>query len=86
MSIENIKQELLNKKLQLIEVDKNGVIIKSDNAIFTLKEGSNISVLNPFFTDITKQVSAKNNAIYFPCVNIVDNQKEWLVTTHLKPT
>lgn len=75
----DVKEKLLDKKLQLIEIDNNGKVLSSDSTLFTIKKGTNLADFNPFFFTIADQVSAKNKAVYYPCVNLQDDKKQWLV-------
>ena len=66
----NLKNEILKRRIQEIELNDKGVIIESDDAIFKLPEGSSISDLHPFFLGVIPLLSTLKDSLKIPCVNV----------------
>ncbi len=66
----NLKNDILNRRIQEIELYDNGIIIESDNSIFKLPEGSSISDLHPFFEGVIPLLPSVKDSLKIPCVNV----------------
>ena len=77
MSIETIKKEALNKKIQVIEVTNSTEIVASDNTIFKLKPKQKLTELHPFFYTLVEILQDIKEPLQFPCVNIeIENTRK----------
>lgn len=70
MSLEKIKNEFIKGKIQLIECTIDGVIIDSDNSLFTLNKGETLADMSPFFYSVVALFPDIKKTIHIPCVNI----------------
>jgi len=69
--IENIKQQYIKDKIQFIEVSKDGVILDSDNNLFTLNRGDSIYNVHPFFESIQYHFDEISGSEFtISCVNL----------------
>lgn len=67
---EKIRNKYLHNKTQVIEIDKLGVIIKSDNNLFNLKSKQSIFQFHPFFETIPFLLEENNNEYTFTCIHL----------------
>ena len=77
--MENENQKKFYKKVQLVTVDKSGVIIYSDANLFKWNVGSSIYDAHAFFSIIDSlkdEDHSKENEFTFPCVHL--NEEEGL--------
>ncbi|NND62468.1 MAG: response regulator [Flavobacteriaceae bacterium] len=65
-----LKEEILNHRIQQVEVSEDGIVINSDNALYPFKKGESITSLHPFFEGIKYLLPSLSKNITFPCVNI----------------
>ncbi|MBT8277266.1 MAG: hybrid sensor histidine kinase/response regulator [Bacteroidia bacterium] len=66
----NLKTEISDRRIQEVELNDEGIIVESDNAIFELAEGSSISDLHPFFEGVLPLLSSLKDSLKIPCVNV----------------
>lgn len=71
---DSLKINLLNSRIQEVEIDDSGKVLSSDDAIFSMPAGSSVGQLHPFFEGVLPLLSTVKDTLSFPCVNI-DNQK-----------
>lgn len=71
MDIFELKNDFFKKKIQVLELTKKGVVLKSDNTLFPIAEGVNLPSVHPFFYAITPLLEQLQEKIQFPCVNLV---------------
>jgi len=70
MSLEKIKDEFINGKIQLIECTVDATVIESDNSIFNIEKGIQLVDVSPFFYSIVALFPELKKTIHIPCVNI----------------
>jgi len=85
MDIASLKQELLLARIQSIKINGKGVVIESDNALFTVKDGDSITTLNPFFEGVIPLFENITEKLNIPCVNLVLNGKLFIMDVVLLP-
>lgn len=67
--LEKHKQEYVNKNLQFILLNENGVVIESDNKLFDISAGVSLREVHPFFESIPP-VKNLDKELDFFCVNL----------------
>lgn len=70
MHNKSIREEFLDKRYQLVTVLKDLVVKESDNVLFHIEEGSNITDFHPFFYTLTTLFEEKEPSTHFFCVQI----------------
>lgn len=65
-----LKTEILDRRIQEIEITDQGVIVASDNSIFDLPEKSTIADLHPFFEGVIPLLPTVKDSLKIPCVNV----------------
>ncbi|MGL6068105.1 MAG: hypothetical protein ACRC0I_05050, partial [Sediminibacterium sp.] len=70
--IDTIREKLITPKNQVVLLNREGQVIASDNHLFPLTIGSDITDLDPFFETISALVIEENQHIPFNCVVIPD--------------
>ena len=65
-----LKNELINSKIQVIELDKSGIIISSEDTFLNFPVKKSITSIHPFFEGIQTLLSGITDTLKFPCVNI----------------
>jgi len=70
MSLSQLKEEFSNNRIQQIELSPKGVVLESDNALFPIITGKEISSFHPFFEAIQSLLPSLERSINFPCVNV----------------
>jgi two-component system, sensor histidine kinase len=74
--IDNIRNKFLIKNTQTIILDKNGVVIQTDNLLFPIEINSKIHDFHPFFEVGFDEILKKpNNIQTFYCVHIETEKK-----------
>ncbi|UOB16167.1 ATP-binding response regulator [Abyssalbus ytuae] len=68
--LKNLRNKYVACNIQLILVDKNGIIAESDNNLITLKEGSSIFDLHPFFFSLESLFLSPEKEYTFTCVHL----------------
>lgn len=76
--IEGINKFFLNK-IQTIELDNNGLVLNSNNQLFSLVKNSNLKSFHPFFEIITNIFEEDNQEIFFNTVQL-DFDNKLIVT------
>lgn len=67
--IESIRNKYLYDKTQIIEFDKNGFIVNSDDSIFKTKKVKSIFEFHPFFETLSYLLESENEEVTFYCVH-----------------
>lgn len=74
----------VEKKIQLIETDKNGKVKNDSTNILTLKKGEFLPKKFPFFESIFTIIADISSNTIFPCVEFIDDSgKKWLIDVTL---
>ncbi|RMA66182.1 ATP-binding response regulator [Ulvibacter antarcticus] len=75
MELGKYKDEIYNRKIQIVEVDLKGSIIESEDSLFKLHKSQNIKDVHPFFEGILPLFEKLSEKINFPCVNLQFSEK-----------
>lgn len=67
---EKIRNKYLYNKTQIIEIDKLGTIIASDDNLFSIDLGSSIFNFHPFFETLPFLLEENNNEYAFTCIHL----------------
>ena len=81
--IEKIKSLIYNKKLQVIQLDKNGLVVDTENTVFNIKKNTKLTDLHPFFESIAPLFETLIEPIEFACVNLEIDNKEIIADINL---
>ena len=84
MKIEDIKNNYILNKTQLIILDESGQILQSDNHLFKLPISIAITEIHPFFETIQVLLNQANESITFNCVHLSYKSKEGIYDLILK--
>lgn len=78
--LHQLKHQLLDFKTQAISFLLNGTIVESDDCVFKLNKGDNLSTLNLFFESISFILEDEHEfPVFFPSIEITDNNKDFTV-------
>ncbi|MBT8299822.1 MAG: response regulator [Maribacter sp.] len=78
ISLERYKEAYVNKNIQFIVIDFEGVILESDDTFITVSKGGFIYDIHPFFTSFTAILDALEESITYNCVHIENLGKEFI--------
>lgn len=70
MSNKDVRKQFLDNRFQLITVSKVLKVLESDNVIFHLNEGSDITEFHPFFFTLASLFDSHEASQHFFCVQI----------------
>ena len=70
MNISEIKKELFDSKIQLIQLSYDGVVIESEDTIFNANVDAKLATYHPFFEAIESLLITVDSKLHFPCVNM----------------
>ena len=70
MGINKFRDEIYDSKIQILQIDSQGIIVESDDTIVEIKTNTSIAEIHPFFEGITPLFDIFSEKIHFPCVNI----------------
>lgn len=70
MGIQAFKEALYASKIQIIQIDKEGEILESEDTLFVTSKNKFVAELHPFFEGIQPLFSNASQAINFPCVSL----------------
>lgn len=70
MMLEEYKKKYTKAVIQYSVLDYNGIVLESDNNIFSNFKNNNISNIHPFFYSIIPQLEVENNETVFSCVHL----------------
>ena len=74
--IEQLRNNYLIKKTQIIVLDKKGFVVESDNLLFPTTTKTRIEELHPFFETVLLLLKEKDKETTFYCVHLeINNQK-----------
>jgi signal transduction histidine kinase/CheY-like chemotaxis protein len=68
--LSDIRKEFLDNKHQFLIISKNNIVKASDNVIFDVAEGSDITDFHPFFFTLSTLFDEDENSRHFFCVQI----------------
>jgi len=64
------KEKYTKPQIQYFEVDFNGVVIESDETLFSKTISLNISEIHPFFECLFPLLDSKNESFEFTCIHL----------------
>ena len=70
MGLKDIKAYYVNNKVQIIAVDSDGVILSSDDVLFTFKKQEKLEAQHPFFYVLLPLFAEGSTEESFPCINL----------------
>lgn len=85
MTPQSIKDTMVKTKIQVVEVDTNGIIISSENTLITLAGKKPLADVHPFFMGIEAMLDSLGETVRFPCVNIETEKEDLIVDIELIP-
>ena len=83
MSLNEIKAYYVNNKVQIIEVDNSGVVISSDDVLFTFKAKEKLEDQHPFFYALLPLLNQGDDSESFPCINLQINEAHQIVDINI---
>jgi len=82
--LETYKGKYFHPRTQFITIDETGKVIESDNLLFPLKKGDEISSISPFFEGLASYFDLQeDNDIKFTCIHL-ENKKEYTCDIEFK--
>ena len=82
-----MEKNSFSNKIQLIQINKFGEILRTDNVLIELKTGENIFLLHPFFEclkDFLEEDANVPKNIAFPCILMDVNNEKFICDITLK--
>lgn len=70
MTPSTFKKELIDSKIQVIELDETGKVLSSEDSLLVVPVKTFIADIHPFFVGVEAMLSSLTETIKFPCVNI----------------
>ena len=67
---EEIRNKYLYNKTQIVQLDKNGIVVDSDNLLFQLEKNTSIADFHPFFETIIQLIYENDEEFNFNCIHI----------------
>lgn len=85
MKFSKIRDDIYNSKIQVVQINEEGIIEESENTIFKLKQNTDITHLHPFLEGIQPLFNSheESRSVQFPCVNLEINDKHIVADIHL---
>ena len=74
--LEEIRNKYLYNKTQIVELNKQGVVLSSDNLIYSIAKNSNIVDFHPFFETIASLINQENKEYTFSCIHLDLNSEK----------
>jgi hypothetical protein len=74
--LEKIRNKYLYKKTQIIELNKEGIVMASDDLIYPIKADSSIADFHPFFETILSLIDQNNQDFTFSCIHLDVNSEK----------
>lgn len=68
--LDTLREEFIKKSTQLLAIDKNFKVVESDNHIFSIRTGTDITEFHPFFFSIVNLFEDKEKEQTFFCVQM----------------
>lgn len=79
----SIKKSIFEKRVQEIEINKDGLVIASDQSIFSIPKNSILQDFHPFFYTIAIAIESLKKSISFPCIHIEKDNFEKIIDVEL---
>jgi len=67
---EEIRNKYLYNKTQIVVLDKQGIVLDSDNLLYNIALNKSISAFHPFFETILSLINQDNKEFTFSCIHI----------------
>ncbi|WP_420570825.1 hybrid sensor histidine kinase/response regulator [Kordia sp.] len=75
--LETYRGTYFHPRTQFITIDASGNVLESDDVLFSLKKGDEISIVSPFFEGLAAYFDAQeDNDIKFTCVHLENKNKQ----------
>lgn len=85
MNVRELKQSIVDQKLQIVEVNREGVIISSENNIIPFKKDQSIGIEHAFFVGVEAMLETLEEPLKFPCINLEVSGKSVIVDIDIIP-
>ena len=85
MTPQSIKDNMVTTKIQVVEVDTEGIVISSENNLIEIESNKSIADVHPFFIGVESMLHALEETVRFPCVNIETKSDDLIVDIELIP-
>ena len=72
----NLKKTFCNQKMQVLQINEETLILKSDNSLFNFNQKTLLNDIHPFFYTVIPLLPTLQDQVQFPCVNIVIEEKK----------
>ncbi len=73
---EDIRNKYLYNKTQIVVLNKQGLVIESDNLIYNITPLTSIATFHPFFETILSLINLNEKEYTFSCIHIDTNSKK----------
>ncbi len=83
MGINKFRDEIYDSKIQILQLDSQGIVVESDDTIVAIETKVSIAKVHPFFEGITPLFDVVSEKIHFPCVNLELDSKNILADVDL---
>ena len=74
--VELIRNKYLYNKTQIVELNKQGIVLTSDNLIYPIALQTSINDFHPFFETILSLIVSDNQDFTFTCIHLDINSKK----------
>ncbi len=85
MEFANIKNDIYNSKIQVVELNRKGIVLESEDTIFPIPRKKSITTTHPFFIGIEPLLPQITEKTHFPCVNLDIASKLLIVDVDIIP-
>lgn len=76
---EEIRNKYLYKRTQIVELNKSGIILASDDLLYSIPKQTSITDFHPFFETILLLIDQENKDFNFSCVHIDFNSNKKII-------
>ena len=73
--LENTRNKYLYNKTQIIELNKQGIVLNSDNQLYNIETQTSIAYFHPFFETIISLIEHENQEYTFSCIHLDINSE-----------
>ncbi len=73
--LENTRNKYLYNKTQIIELNKEGIVLNSDNQLYNIETQTSIAYFHPFFETIISLIEHENQEYTFSCIHLDINSE-----------
>ncbi len=69
----------IKQKIQLLQVDKKGLVLAVENKLLPIKKGDSLPDLFPFFESLFLIINEVQSQTLYPCVEFINDNKKLLI-------